>query len=86
MVGGVLALVAAVLVVVAISLGSGGRGSASGCVDVNAPGATGGTELRSCGAQARELCASNGGSRARDGAFGAALARECRRAGLPVSP
>ena len=82
MVGGVLALVAVGIVVILISLGSGGRAAASGCIDVKAPGATGAVELYRCGADARSLCSSSGSV---GGAFGRAVASECRRAGIPVS-
>ena len=85
MIGSVLALVAVGIVALVISLASGGHTSSTGCVDVTAPGATGATELYRCGAQARELCASGGASVAVNGEFGAALARACRKAGLPVS-
>ncbi len=85
MIATALGLVAAGVVAVAISLATAGRTSGEGCVDVTVQYVTGGTELYRCGAEARSLCASVGAASGHGGAFGQAVAGECRRAGLPVS-
>ena len=80
-VGGSLALLAAIAVVVVVSFTSVQRRSHAGCIDVSAATAIGGSDLYRCGATARDLCALQ---RARSSiAFTHALDRACRRAGLP---
>lgn len=83
--GGVLALVAALIVTVAISFTSKQRRSSNGCIDVSAATVIGGSELYRCGAAARDLCTAPNRPGAADNiAFGRALAEACRKAGLPV--
>ncbi len=84
MIGAVIGGVAALLVAVAIALGSSGPRSAHGCIHVVVPAATGAQEINQCGATARATCTSIG----HPGGFTAAAARsvadECRKAGLTV--
>lgn len=82
--GGVGAVLAALAVIVVISLSTAGRVSANGCVDVALPYSTGGAELYRCGANARAMCAQAGKSNGYPGAAGRAVAAQCRKAGLPV--
>jgi hypothetical protein len=83
-VGAVLAVVAALVVAVVISIGSSGHKTAGGCVDVKFPIAIGGQEIYECGAQARELCASAGASAGLSAVEDHAVAEQCRKAGLKV--
>jgi hypothetical protein len=86
MLGGVVAVVAALAVALVISLGTAGRSSANGCIYATIPGAVGAQEVYQCGAVARSTCR----SAATPGAFTAdaarAVAAECRKAKLPVNP
>jgi hypothetical protein len=83
--GGVLALVAVLVVTVAISFTSKQRTSGNGCIDVSAATVIGGSELYRCGTAARELCSAPNGPGAADNiSFRRALADACRKAGLPV--
>ncbi len=84
MVGGVLGAIAALIVVVAISLLSAGHSTANGCVDVTIPGSLGGQELYRCGAAAREMCQFAGTAGGYTANAGRAVAVECRKAGLRV--
>lgn len=84
MLAGVLGVVAALLVAVAISLATGGHSSGHGCVDVTIAYSTGGQELYRCGAAAREMCKLAGTPAGYTGAPGETVAGECRKAGLPV--
>jgi hypothetical protein len=80
----VLGTVAAVLVVVVISIASSGHQTGKGCLDVTIPGPIGGEELYRCGAGARALCASIGRPQGFSGVPGQDIARACRELGLPV--
>lgn len=83
--GGVLAVVAVLVVIVAISFTSKQRTSANGCIDVSAATVIGGSELYRCGTAARDLCSAPSGPSATDNiSFRRALAEACRKAGLPV--
>ena len=83
--GGVLAVVAVLVVIVAISFTSKQRTSANGCIDVSAATVIGGSELYRCGAAARDLCTAPNVRGATDNiSFRRALADACRKAGLPV--
>ena len=83
--GGVLALVAVIVVLVAVSFSSKQRISANGCIDVSAATVIGGSELYRCGTAARDLCSAPSGPGATDNiSFRRALAEACRKAGLPV--
>ncbi len=84
LVAGFIAAMAALAVVLVISLSSGGPASANGCIYLTLPAATGAEQVSQCGGPARETCA----SAHRPGAFTAQAARAvstaCREAGLPV--
>jgi hypothetical protein len=84
LIGGVLAVVAALVLALAISLATAGPTSSHGCIYVTIPAATGAQEINQCGGTARSTCA----SALRPGSFPAQSARvvaaECRKAGLPV--
>lgn len=86
MIGAVLALLAAGVVVLTISLLSTGRVSRNGCIDLTGAAATGGSELYRCGAQARALCSSPLQRGGINTALLSALPAECRKAGLPTQP
>jgi hypothetical protein len=60
--GGVLAMVAVLVVIVAISFTSKQRTSANGCIDVSAATVIGGSELYRCGTAARDLCSAPNGT------------------------
>lgn len=79
--GGITAVVIAVLVI--ISLTHSGRHSGHGCIALSLAYATGGTQTYECGAAARTMCATG----VRQGLRGVAaqdLRRACRQAGLAV--
>lgn len=84
LVRGVLAAVAVLAVVLAVSLGTAGKSSAHGCIHATIPGPVGAEEIDQCGAEARATCQ----SAAAPGTFTAQAARviqaQCRKAGLPV--
>ena len=82
--GAVSGALAALVVVVVISLSTGGHASGNGCVDVSLPYSTGGAEIYRCGASARTMCRAVGANPGYTGAAGSAVAAQCRKAGLPV--
>jgi hypothetical protein len=84
MIAVVCVVLAAGVVALVISLASSGRSTHGGCIHVTAPGATGAVELDRCGSQARAVCGTVGIGSGPSGVFGEAVARECRKAGLPV--
>lgn len=84
MVGSGLALLAALIAVLALSLTSHQRTSGHGCIDVSAATVIGGSELYRCGAAARALCTQPGHAGHEFVSFQRALAAACRKAGLPV--
>jgi hypothetical protein len=84
MIGGVLGLVAALAVVLAISLSTVGHHSGNGCISVGLTYSTGGQQVYRCGAGARALCNQAGVAGGITGSTGRAVATECRKAGLPV--
>lgn len=81
---GVLGAVAAIAVVVALAIASAGRSSADGCIHATIPGPVGAQEVNECGSQARATCQ----TALAPGSFAApaarVIARECRKASLPV--
>ncbi len=79
-----LAAVAALAVIVAISLASSGHHTGNGCIDVKFPIAIGGQELYECGSGARTLCAAAGADGGASPVEERAIAAQCRKAGLPV--
>jgi hypothetical protein len=84
MVGGVLAVVAALAVVVVISLVSTGPSSGHGCIYATIPGAVGAEQVHECGVTARDTCRSVNTPGAYTPEAAHTMAVECRKAGLPV--
>ena len=84
MLGGVLATVAVVALVVIISLATAGPSSSRGCIYVTVPGPVGAEEINQCGSQARSTCASVRVPGAFTPAAAASVAAECRKARLPA--
>lgn len=83
--GGVAAVLAALAVVLVISLSTADRQSGHGCVSVGLAYSTGGAQIYRCGAAAREMCAAaRRGPGGPIGATARALTVECRKAGLQV--
>src|SRR5437763_13038179 len=58
MVGGVLAAVAVVALILVIAIGTTGKHSAHGCIYATIPGAVGAQQISQCGADARATCQS----------------------------
>jgi hypothetical protein len=84
MVGGVLAVVAALAVVLVISFVSPGPTSANGCIYATIPGAVGAQQVHECGASARSTCRTVNAPGAYAAQAAHTLAAECRKAALPV--
>jgi hypothetical protein len=84
MVGGVLGVVAALVIVLVISFASNGPSSTSGCIYATIPAATGAQQVHECGATARSTCATVQAPGAFTPQAASAIATECRKAGLPV--
>ena len=84
MIGGVLGVVAALVVVLVISFTSSGPSSKSGCIYATLPAATGAQQVHECGAAARSTCASANTPGAFTPQAAQTIAAECRKAGLPV--
>jgi ABC-type Co2+ transport system permease subunit len=84
MVGGVLGVVAALAVVLVISLISTGPSSGHGCIYATIPGVVGAEQVHQCGAEARATCSSVKAPGAYTAQAARTLAVECRKAGLPV--
>ena len=84
MVGGVLGVLAALAVVLVISLATTGHKSGHGCISVALAYSVGGAQVYRCGDSARAMCASVNRPGGSVGATAHALATECRKAGLPV--
>jgi hypothetical protein len=82
--GGVLTAAAALVVAVVIALASGGHSTGGGCIDVQLPSSVGAQEFYRCGAAARSLCDAVDTPQGLSGRAGAAVAAECRKAGLRV--
>jgi hypothetical protein len=82
--GLVAALVAIFALAVVVAVITAGHSSGHGCIDVQIPSATGGSETFKCGAQARAMCRLVGARDGFRGTAGGAIATECRKAGLPV--
>jgi hypothetical protein len=83
MIGGVLAAVLVIAVVLVISVATAGKKSGHGCVSVSLGYSIGGATFHSCGQAARHFCA-GAHKPGLTGAAGDAVARECRKAGLAV--
>jgi hypothetical protein len=84
LVGGFLAAMAALVVILVIALSTGGQSSAHGCIYATIPAATGAQQISECGAQARSTCASAQTPGAFTPQAARAVSAECRKAGLPV--
>jgi hypothetical protein len=84
MVGAVMVALAALVVVLAISLGTADKKSGPGCVSVSLAYSTGGDHIYRCGGAARSLCAGAGRAGGITGEPGRAVAAACRKAGLPT--
>jgi hypothetical protein len=84
LIGGFLAAMAALVVVLVISFSSGGQASANGCIYLNVAAATGAEQISQCGAQARATCASATAPGAFTRPAAGAVSAQCRKAGLPV--
>jgi hypothetical protein len=84
MVGGVLGAVAALALVLVISLVSAGPSSGHGCIYATVPAATGAEQVHQCGATARATCQSVNAPGAYAAQAAQTIAVECRKAGLPV--
>jgi len=83
-VGSVAVGLAVFAVVLIVSLTGPTQTSAPGCVDVSILGATGGTLMQQCGADARALCLEAGSPRGYTGATALEIQAVCRKDGLPV--
>lgn len=84
MIGGVLGVLAALAVVLVISIATAGRKSGHGCVSVGLAYSTGGAQVYRCGDAARQLCRSVNQPGGTTGGAARSLTIECRKAGLPV--
>jgi hypothetical protein len=84
MIGGVLGVVAALVVVLVISFASSGPSSKSGCIYATIPAATGAEQVHQCGGAARSTCASANTPGAFTRQAAQTIAAECRKAGLRV--
>jgi hypothetical protein len=84
MIGGVLSIVAAVVVGLVIALTTAGHQTGRGCIDYTLAYATGGENFYRCGASARATCAEAGAPGGLTGGAARVVATECRKAGLPV--
>lgn len=84
LIAGVLAIAAALVIALVISISTAGSASGRGCIHATIPGAVGAQEIDQCGDQARATCQTV----EEPGSFTVASARvlaiECRKAGLPV--
>jgi len=85
MIGGVLGVLAALAVVLIVSIGSTTKASGHGCVSVNLAYSTGGQHIYRCGAGARALCDGVGRVGGITGKPAEVVARECRKAGIPTA-
>ena len=85
MVRGVLGVVAALAVVLVVSLLAAGHSSRHGCIYVTIPAATGAEEVYQCGQTARSTCRSVSVPGAFRGQSARSVEAACRKAGLPVS-
>jgi Formiminotransferase domain, N-terminal subdomain len=79
-------LTVALIAFALIAITTKGHHSGNGCVDVVIPYAVGGQELYHCGAAAKALCRGVDTPQGFSGTAGAAVATECRNAGVPVGP
>jgi hypothetical protein len=83
MIGGVLGAVLAIAVVLVISVATADKQSGHGCISVSLGYSMGGNTFNRCGQAARDFCIGPN-KQGLTGAAGQAVARECRKAGLPT--
>jgi hypothetical protein len=83
-VGSMVVILAALAVVLVISLGSSGRHTGNGCIDATLPYAFGGQEIYRCGAAAKSECARATTPAGFTHEGGRLIAIQCRKVGLPV--
>jgi hypothetical protein len=86
MIGGVVAITAALVVAVVIALATGGRTSSHGCIYATVPAATGAGDIAQCGATATSTCATVRTPGAFTQQAARTIAGQCRKAGLAVGP
>jgi hypothetical protein len=86
MVGGVVGVLALLIVVLVVSLATAGHSTGNGCINVNIPSSLGNQNFYRCGTQAKAMCATVGAPGGLTGAAGRAVAAECRKVSLPVGP
>jgi len=84
MISGVLGVVAALVVILVLAVGSGEKQSGHGCISVGLAYSTGGETINRCGGAARALCAGVNQPGGSGGAAARALTTECRKAGLAI--
>jgi hypothetical protein len=84
MIGGVLGVVAALAVVVVISLASTAPSSGHGCIYATIPGAVGAEQVHECGDTARHTCRTLNAPGAYTRQAAHTLAVQCGKAGLAV--
>lgn len=83
--GGVGAMVAALVIVLVIAFATGGaKQSGHGCISVALAYSTGGDQIYRCGAAARQMCAGVDQPGGITGLPARSVAAECRKAGLRV--
>jgi hypothetical protein len=83
-VGTMVAVVAALAVVLVISLGSKGHHTGNGCIATTLPYAFGGQDVYECGPAARRMCAAVDTPAGYGQQAGRLIATECRKLGLHV--
>jgi hypothetical protein len=84
MIGGVVAVLAVLVVALVISFAASTKKSGHGCISVALAYSTGGAQIDRCGASAKALCASVGVPGGVTGLPARSVADACRKAGLPV--
>jgi hypothetical protein len=84
LIAALLAAVAALAIVLLVSLGASGSSSRNGCIYATIPAATGAQQISQCGTAARNTCATARTPGAFTPQAADAIAAECRKAGLPV--
>ncbi|MGH2871614.1 MAG: hypothetical protein ACRDL5_04025 [Solirubrobacteraceae bacterium] len=84
MVAGVAGVLAALALVLAVSITVHGSGSRRGCIEFSLAYSTGGDRIQRCGAAARGLCSTLNAAGGLTGQPARVVARACRRARLPV--
>jgi hypothetical protein len=83
---GVVGLVAVLVVVLVISIGSGEKTSGHGCIYATIPAPTGAQAVTGCGVAARNICATVRAPGAYTAHSEPVVEAACRKAGLAVGP